>query len=275
MCNHCHKPGHTSGECFLRNPSLKSQPNAKKAVCTHCHKPGHTVEGCFLRDPSLRSRPKAEKTVCTHCQKTGHTSSECFQRDPSLKSQRKGAKQQTGVVCSYCSMPHKVEACWVLNPALKQPEPQQPTGRGNQPQTVHPGLRDPPPRLTARIRQAEALAKGAVPQGIRKHSKVRRIQGWYPAMEVYFTLPLYGVAVSQPATFSNAATVNYEAYDIQGDLVMCNCGHPEGVQCYLEHWIGEAVGSEKGIKFTEQGEEAFKQIMKAGLVDYNDIGVIS
>lgn len=186
---------------------------------------------------------------------------------------------------------HTVEACYVLNPEMQNPfhhqqaqqqQQQQPwNGGGGNNNNNDNDKAPPPPRLTQRIKEAEALARGLMPQNIRRHQKVRRVQGWHPARQTYFTLPLYGASVVRPGRHSGqnpfhqpGPQVAYEAYDTLGDTVMCSCGQPEGFECSLEHWVRKAVEKDKPLRFSDRAEEGYMKIMRDALVDPSDAGVI-
>lgn len=184
---------------------------------------------------------------------------------------------------------HDVDGCYLLHPHLTnpflQPQQQQPWG-GRPADEVH-GHDDsdktpPPARLAQRIRQAESAGLEFTPEGIRHHPKVRRVQGWHPARQTYFTLPLYGAAVARPVRHSTqnpfaqpTYQVAYEAYDASGDAVMCTCGCPEGFECQLQQWVRKAVEKQdRPIRFSGRAEEGYGRIMRDGLVDTADIAWI-
>ncbi|KAK2615005.1 hypothetical protein N8I77_001784 [Diaporthe amygdali] len=275
-----------SAECFLLNPELKNQPKKTKqqkqeqsVTCKHCKKSGHSIDECFVLHPELKKtkqQNKEQSVTCKHCKKSGHSIDECFVLHPELKNQPKKKGKKTGeeeeeepdLICDYCKMPgHEVKLCFVLNPALM---PSQPGGGENK------ELRDPPPRLRNKIQKQEMMGRGAMPEGIHKLTRVRRIQGWSPARKAYYTLPLYAVAVNKPTTFANMPIVSYEAYDPSGDTVMCYCDYPkDGHHCHLQHWVKRAVDKGKDIKFDQDSEEAFGRIMAQSHIDRSDITIIS
>ncbi|KKY30875.1 hypothetical protein UCDDA912_g09189 [Diaporthe ampelina] len=179
---------------------------------------------------------------------------------------------------------HTADACYLLKPDLQNPfthqgqQPQQARRRGGGDNNDKPP--PPPRRLTQRIKEAEALARGLMPQNILRCQKVRRVQGWHQARQTYFTLPLYGAAVERPVRHSQnpfhqpMPQVAYEAYDTSGDTVMCSCGQLEGFECSLEHWVRKAVDKDKPLTFSDRSEEGYMRIMQDGLVDDGDIGMI-
>lgn len=190
---------------------------------------------------------------------------------------------------------HDVDGCYLLRPELTNPfhQPQQQPAWGARPaqEDGHNDYYDydsddktpPPARLGQRIRQAEELALELTPEGIRHHPKVRRVQGWHPARQTYFTLPLYGAAVARPVRHNTTNPfaqptyqVAYEAYDASGDAVMCTCGRPEGFECQLQQWARKAVEEKKDkpLFFSGRAEEGYGRIMRDGLVDTADIAQI-
>lgn len=186
---------------------------------------------------------------------------------------------------------HDVDSCYLLHPELTNPflQPQQQPPQWGQPAADGGYNNDnnnnngpPPARLTQRIRDAEALGLELTPEGIRRHPKVRRVQGWHPARQRYFTLPLYGAAVLRPVCHNPqnpfaqpTPQVAYEAYDAEGDAVMCTCSCPEDFECHLQHWVRKAVENNKRpIRFSGESEEGWGRIMLDGLIDTADMGEI-
>lgn len=278
-CNHCNKPGHIRAECYILNPSLKNQrrgpqqPQGGKQ-CTHCQKMGHTVDECYKAHPELQRKgphqPQGGKQ-CTHCQKKGHTVEECFKAHPELGAKN---KQKDEVKCFYCLMPgHSVEDCYVLHPQHKNPyhDPHEQLTR----KRVWTGPEDDkapvPARLASRIKEAEALGRELVPEEINWHPKVRRIQGWYPAYQTYYTLPLYGTAIPRPVWKSDnpfakpTYEVSYELHDSAGDTVMCSCECAEDHECELQMWVRKAVERDRPLRFSDEQADAFMRMMKDGL----------
>lgn len=319
-CLVCKKSGHEASNCWLlkvvtqnqnqqqngqqqkgqqqkgqQQRGQQQQPNAKKS-CNFCGKVGHIMAECFTLHPELKNKPKGQqqqqqgggKPRCTFCNKNGHTADGCFKAHPELRGQGgKSQQQQQEIRCTYCLMPnHQIDACYLLHPELTNPyhQPQQqppqwaqPANKGNDNSN---NKTPPPPRLTQRIRQAEAAGLALTPEGIRHHPKVRRIQGWHPERQTYITLPLYGAAVARPVYHSqNPFTqptyqVAYEAYDAHGDAVMCTCACPEGFECKLQQWVRKAVDKDKHLYFSDRAEEGFGRIMQDGLVDLADIAIM-
>lgn len=187
---------------------------------------------------------------------------------------------------------HDVDSCYLLHPELTNPflQPQQQPPQWGQPAADGGYNNDdnynnngpPPARLTQRIRDAEALGLELTPEGIRRHPKVRRIQGWHPARQRYFTLPLYGAAVERPVCHNPqnpfaqpTSQVAYEAYDAEGDTVMCTCSCPVDFECHLQHWVRKAVeNNKKPIRFSGDSEEGWGRIMRDGLIDTASMGEI-
>lgn len=215
-CQHCGKAGHSRAECFILNPSLKYQPKGKQAQqgggkpkCTFCHKGGHSADECFRANPDLRG------------QGGGNRKQPRQPRQPQVDSLR----------CSYCQMPdHCFERCYLLYPELRNPyhaspAPSDPWADLEEARRDH---HDPPLRTMRRIKDAEALAFDQAPPEVQRHAKWQRMQGWNPARQTYFTLPVYGAVVDRPLRcadnpFSRArAQPAYELFDSSGDAVMCS-----------------------------------------------------